>query len=148
MDRNFLRRVRIDVTLVGGLICRHHLVEDEDPGVDIYVDIDTAVRHEHLESGSQRLMLVSDRLGSLIAWYVILFLTQFKVYYERGNEICCFPSAVSTFAFLSCVLIMAYLEFRMMENFEEQWSKALAIQIQTWVGLQKGHLQIMESHSI
>ena len=67
MDRNFLWRVRIDVTLVGGLICRHHLVEDEDPGVDIYVDIDSAVRHEHLECGSQRLMLVSDRLGSLIA---------------------------------------------------------------------------------
>ena len=55
------------MTLVGGLICRLHLVKDEDPGVDIYVDIDTAVRHEHLECGSQRLMLVSDRLGSLIA---------------------------------------------------------------------------------
>ncbi len=51
MDGNFLWRVRVDVTLVGGLVCRHHLVEDEDPGVDIYVDIDTAVRHEHLECG-------------------------------------------------------------------------------------------------
>ena len=69
MDRNFLRRGRIDGTLVGGLICRHHLVEDEDPGVDIYVDIDTAVRHEHLESGSQRLMLVQTDLA---AWYVTL----------------------------------------------------------------------------
>ena len=49
MDGNFLRRVRIDMTLICGLVCRHHLVEDEDPGVDIYVDIDTAVRHEHLE---------------------------------------------------------------------------------------------------
>ena len=52
MDGNFLRGVRIDMTLVGCLVCWHHLVEDEDPGVDIYVDIDTAVRHEHLECGS------------------------------------------------------------------------------------------------
>ena len=49
MDGYFLWRIRVHVTLVGGLVCRHHLVEDEDPGVDIYVDIDTAVRHEHLE---------------------------------------------------------------------------------------------------
>ena len=45
-------------------------------------------------------------------------------------------------------MIMAYLDFRMLEYFEEQWNKAPAIQIQTWIGLHKGHLQIMESHSI
>ena len=49
MDGYFLWRIRVHVTLVGCFVCRHHLVEDEDPGVDIYVDIDTAVRHEHLE---------------------------------------------------------------------------------------------------
>ena len=51
MDGHFLRGVRVDVALVGGLVSRHHLVEDEDPGVDINVDIDTAVRHKHLEAG-------------------------------------------------------------------------------------------------
>ena len=48
MDGHFLRWICVDVTLVCRLVRRDDLVEDEDPGVHVDVDIDAAVRHKHL----------------------------------------------------------------------------------------------------
>ena len=48
MHGEFLWRLRVEVTLVGGLVWGCHIVEDEDPCVNINIDIDPAVRNEHL----------------------------------------------------------------------------------------------------
>ena len=37
------------MTFISSFICRNNFVKDQDPGVHIYIDIDTAVWHKYLE---------------------------------------------------------------------------------------------------